>query len=326
MQTDPPDPAFPVNSSHLPAIRTPRRTAAFTLVEMMISMTLAGVLGGIIYLVSGEALASFSRNISINRSYTDARMTIDRIQQTVATAGHTPVLVDTNGALMPSVAAGATPAPAAGIRFYRANTQSSYKITTGSTGPSSSNKTLTVQLATGQAAPRAKDVLTVGTLGYQGVVSSVSGSGTSCTLTMVSTLASCCSPTPTATVDLTNPQQYVQDYTQVAYIVVGNQLRYYPQAKSVAVDTAAVFNNTANYQVVVNLVSTAFSSAGATVNPLLPFSLVNPPTVAVQLYAVNPDYTNRNTAAYNSINSADTYTYMQSSLGARSPVQVNGPY
>ena len=296
-------------------MRTRRGTPAFTLLEMMIAMTLSGVLAGIIYLVAGESLASFARNISINRSYTDARMTLDRIAQMVATAGHTPILVDTNGAAT-------TASPAAGIRFYRANTQSTYKVTAGSTGPTSANNTITIQLAAGQTAPIARDVVTIPTLGYQGIVSSVSGS----TLTMSDTIVTDCSPAPTANVDFTNPQLYVQTFTQVAYIVVGNQLRYYPQAKSVAVDTAAVFNNTASYQVLVNLVSAANTSAGTAATPLLPFSIVNAPTVTVQLYAENPDYNNRTTAGSNPINSPDTYTYMQCSLGARSPVLLRGPF
>ena len=298
---------------------TRRRTAAFTLAEMMIATTLSGVLAGIIYLVAGESLASFARNVSINRTYSDARMTIDRIALKVASAGHTPVLVDTNGALT-------TVTPAAGLRFYRANTQANYKILVGATGPASPNNSFTVQLATGQPAPLTKDVLTVSSLGYQGTVSSVVVAGTTCTLTMVDAIAIDCAPTPTSAVDMTNPQQYALDYTQVAYVVVGNQLRYYPQAKSVAVDTATVFNNPANYQVLVNLVSAATNSSGTAASTLLPFSIVNSPTVTVQLYAQNPDYSNRSTAAYNSINSFDTYTYMQSSLGPRSPVQLHGPF
>ena len=300
-------------------MRTRRRTAGFTLVEMMISTTLAGVVASIIYLVGGEALASFARNVSINRSYTDARMAIDRIAQTVASAGHPPILVDTDGA--PTTAT-----PAAGIRFYRANPLSTYKITVGSTGPLSVNQTLTLQLTAGQIPPVAKDVLTIATKGYQGVISSVLTTGTTCTVTMTNTLLADCTPKPTAIVDFTSPQQYAQGYTQVAYIVVGNQLRYYPQAKSVAVDGTTVFNNQTKYQVLVNLVSTANTSNGTAAAPLLPFSIVDSPTVTVQLYAENPDYNNRSTAVYNSINSVNTYTFMQSSLGARSPVQLRTPY
>ena len=306
-----------------------RRTAAFTLTEMMIATTLSGVLAGIIYLVAGESLASFARNVSINRAYTDARLTLDRIAQTVATAGHTPILVDTNGLALTNVT---TTTQAAGIRFYRARSQSSYLITSGSTGPSSVNNTMTLQVAAGQAVPLVKDVIVIPALGgtqgvsYQGVISKVTNGGTTCTLTFVDTLYADCTPAPTATINLNSPALYALCFTQVAYITVGNQLRYYPQAKSVAVDTAAVFNNPANYLVVCNLVSNAFNGGGTAATPLLPFSLANPPTVTVQLYAENPDYNTRTTAAYNSINSYDTYTYMQSSLGPRSAAQVHAPY
>ena len=302
-----------------------RRAAGFTLVEAMVSTAVAGILGGIIYLVATESLTSFARNVSINRSYTDARMTLDRIAQTVGSAGHTPVLIDTDGAAT-------TASPAAGIRFYRAGPQSSYKVTVGKTGPSNANKTMTVQLATGQVAPAVKDVAIIPTLGtqgtsYQGTISSVAISGSNCTLTFVNTLATDCTPTPTAAIDLAvSPAAYIQTYTQVSYVVVGNQLRYYPLARSVAVDGATVFNNTANYQVLVNLVSAAFNSSGTAATPLLPFSIVNPPTVQVQLYAENPDYNNRTTANSSFVNSTNTYTFMQCSLGARSAVLLHSPY
>ena len=158
---------------------------------------------------------------------------------------------------------------------------------------------------------------------------------------MVNTLAADSSPAPAAPVDYANPTPlpspsptaspppyYLQAYTQVAYITVGNQLRYYPHAKVRTVSAPdPVFDNPANYQVVANLAPTAYNGAGASVNTLLPFTLAAPPTVTVQLYTENPDYANRSTARYNSVNSADTYTFMQSSLGTRSPVTtVRSPY
>ena len=301
-------------------MRKRRRSAAFTFTEIMISMTLAGVLGSIIYLVSTEALASFARNASINRSYTDARITIDRLAQTIASAGHVPILVDTNGA--PT-----TVSPAAGIRFYRANPNSNYQITAGLTN--SSNVSIVIKLASGQTMPGVNDICTIPTLGYQGIVSSYFAYGSGYNLTFTHLVSADCSPPATTTIDLSNPQLYTQSWTQVAFIVVGNQLRYYSHARSVANDTAAVFNNPTNYDVahLVNLASAAYNSSGTAATPLLPFSVVNSPTVTVQLYAQNPDYSNRTTAISNNIGSANTYTFMQSSLGPRSPTTtVRAPY
>ena len=243
-------------------------------------------------------------------------MTLDRIAQTVGSAGHTPILIDTNGA---STAI----SPAAGIRFYRTNPATSYKIAVGSTGPYSSNKSIDIQLATGQTVPAAKDLAVIPTLGYQGTISSVVANGSNYTVTFNNTLVTDCSPTPTAVTSLIG--LYVQTYTQVSYVVVGNQLRYYPQAKSLAVDGTA-FGNTANYQVLVSLVSSAVGPNGAAALTLQPFSIVNSPTVQVQLYAENPDYNNRTAGRPNAINSANTYTFMQCSLGARSPVLLRSPY
>lgn len=293
-----------------------RRRAAFTLVEALVSTVVASLLGGIVYVVAVEAVTSFARNVSINRSYTEARMTLDRIAQTVGSAGHTPILIDANGATTAN-------SPAAGIRFYRANPASSYKVATGSTGPYSSNKSVDIQLVTGQTLPAAKDLAVIPTLGYQGTINSVVANGSNYTLNFTNTLVTDCSPTPTAVTSLVG--LYIQTYTQVSYVVVGNQLRYYPQAKSVAVDGTA-FSSTANYQVLVSLVSSAVGPNGNAAATLTPFSIVNSPTVQVQLYAENPDYNNRTAGRPNSVNAANTYTFMQCSLGARSPVLLRSPY
>lgn len=311
-------------------MKSRRSSAAFTLVEAMVSTALAGVLGGIIYLVAGEAVTSFARNVSINRSYTDARLTLDRIAQTIGSAGHAPVLVDATG-----TAPTGTPAPAgtayAGVRFFRADPKSNYKITAGTVGPGNSNAKITISLAAGQTAPSAKDLGVIPAIGdqgfsYEGSINSVSTSSTSCELTFANSLFTDSKPTPTASVNLASPQLYLQTYTQVAYIVIGNQLRYYPHAKTTTTDTTSL-NNPANYQVLVNLVSSAYTSAGAAATPLLPFSIVNSPTVQVQLYAEAPEYNNRTTARSAVVGSTNTYTFMQCSLGPRSPVMLTrGPY
>lgn len=302
-----------------------RSKAGFTFVEAMISLSLSGLLAGMIYVIATESLTSFARNVSINRSYTDAHQTLDRIAQTVGTAAHTPVLIDANGATTAST-------PAAGIRFYRSLPQTNYKITLGSTGPYSANKSLTIQLAAGQTPPAAKDIAVIPTLGYQGTIASVVTSGTTAVLTFSNTLATDCTPALTSVVDLTTPTPYyIQTYTQVSYVVVANQygiyqLRYYPSAKTLAGDGTAVFNNTNSYQVLVNLVSSAYNSGGTAVNPQLPFSIINSPTVQVQLYAANPEYNNRTSTGLTFVNASNTYTYMQCSLGARSPVLLRSPY
>ena len=92
------------------------RRAAFTLIELLITTSVASVLGGIIYVVASEGVVSFARNASINRAYTDARITIDRLATAIDSAGQTPTLVDATGTAL----VGATQAQ--GIRFYRYGT------------------------------------------------------------------------------------------------------------------------------------------------------------------------------------------------------------
>ena len=77
----------------------------------------------------------------------------------------------------------------------------------------------------------------------------------------------------------------------------------------------------------VNLVSNAYTGAGTAATSLKPFSIVNSPDVQVQLFAEAPDYNNRTAASSAFVGSTNTYTFMQCSLGPRSPAALlRGPY
>ena len=104
-------------------------------------------------------------------------------------------------------------------------------------------------------------------------------------------------------------------WTSVAFIDINNQLRYYPRF---APNTAS--NITAPYKVLTYLTA----SLGTAATPL-PFALGATPTINVDLYAEAPDYNNRTTVAgttnlFNGLNTADTYTYLQSALAPRNPI------
>ena len=105
---------------------TMRRSAAFTLVEILVATCLSSVVGLIVYGVASEGLTSFARNVSINRSYSNARQSIDRISIAMQSAGHTPILVTNTGTDVPS----GTATTAAGIRFWRYNSTPLYYINT----------------------------------------------------------------------------------------------------------------------------------------------------------------------------------------------------
>jgi hypothetical protein len=274
------------------------RRNAFTLVEMMVSAGVACLVGLVILYLETENLTAFERNFSINRSYGDARRTLDRIAIEIQSAGDAPVLVDATGA-------STTTTPAPGIRFWRYGSTPEYYITT----PALTSTAITISLiqpgttSTLQPVPAVGDMITVAALGFQAQVQSVSSSGSSAVLGFSGTVASNTSPTlttlPTGTLSCL-------DWRSVAFIAVGNQLRYYSTFIS---GTSNV--NTTHYEVVTNLIPTA---------PALPFSLGPSPSLNIDIYAQAPEYNNQD------ISSADNYTYLETALSPRNPTLLRSPY
>ncbi len=335
-----------------------RRQLAFTLVELLVATCASAVLASIIYTVGSEGLTAFARNISINRSYSDARFSLEIISNALQSAGHVPILLDSTG-----VATGGA-LPAAGVRFYRYGFSPTYQIP----GGSSSTMTLTVTVATGQTVPSIGDLVAIAQIGFQGTVTAVScslpsgttnsSSATPATLSFATTITAGCVPVTTTTTSFTvttSSAYSCQVYTQVSFIAVPptsgtsagiTQLRYYRRAMSAsatgtacgglaAYNSATVFNNPTNYKIIASL------PLNATSTQILPFQLPQvipsptpsssplptptpvPPALplSVTLCAEGPDYNNR------SLHTADTFTQMQTSLGSRVPaLTLRGPY
>ena len=302
------------------------------MVELLISSALFCALGLIIYGVASEGLFAFSRNVSINRSYLEARRSLDRIGLALQTAGSTPVLTNATGATVSTT-------PAAGIRFWSCNGYPVYDITIT---PALTDKTLTISLAppgsTGssqvnQSAPLVGDLITVPALGFQGLVTGVTSTSNSAVLTFANTVAAN-SPTSLASIPKTvgsngtgaTIQYACLDWQPVAFIVVGTQLRYYPRF---TYGTTSL-NTASNYQVLTNLLPAVpsqeytvslSSTNGVTTTPALPFSLGPTPSVNVGLYAQAPDYNNRT----RDIGSANTYTYLQAAFSPRNAGMLSSP-
>ncbi len=321
------------------------RRAAFTLVELLIAAAVSVILAGIIYTVGSEALISFGRNISINRSYSDARLSLERISTALDSAGHVPVLVDSTGLV--------TTGPAAGVRFYRYSYLPTYQIPSGNSGSTS----LALTIAAGQSVPAIGDLAVIGQIGFQGTAISVScaitpgtpnttGAPVPATLTFASTITSGCVPALSASQDFTyvagdstkTPPKAsnsfsCQIFTQVAFIAVPpaagtsagvTQLRYYRRAMSANAggtaggglsnfNGATVFNDPGNFKVIASLPLNATSAQ------ILPFQMLsqNAPTLNIVLCAEGPDYNKRN------LGTANTFTKMQTSLGSRCPLLVS---
>ena len=313
-----------------------RRFSAFTLVELLVATCISAVLGLILYGVASEALVNFARNISINRSYSNARQSLDRIAIAMQSAGHVPILVDATGTDIVSASVGSL---AAGIRFWRYSSSPQYYINT----PALTDTVLTLSLvkpATTNVAipaPAVGDMITIPVLGFQAPVTGVSASGSTAVLTFASNVAANTSPTLTAAALATaataaaaattvNNKMTCLDWTSCAFIAVNNQLRYFPKFIPSDMTGSTNVNTPANYQILTYLTATK----GATATPL-PFSFGPTPSINVDLNAEAPDYNNRTTIAgtnntSNGLNTANTYTYLQSAFSPRNGAVFHGTY
>ena len=297
-----------------------RSNTAFSLVELLVAGAVSTVVGLIIYGVATEGLIAFARNVSINRSYSDARRSLDRVAAAMQSSGHVPILLTTAGA-------DTTTSPAAGVRFWRYGTKPRYVIpqssTTTLTAPTLSTKTITISLASPSdtfgstassgsgAVPLVGDLITVPVLGFQGAVTGVSASGATATLTFANNISTYTSPV-LSTLPTVIPPIACVDWTPVAFLVVGKQLLYFPRFIS---GTTSI-TNPANYKVIANLIS----PTAAVTTTLTPFSSGPLPTINIDLYAEAPDYNNRN------LGSANTYTYFQTALSPRNPIVLRSPF
>ncbi len=198
--------------------------------------------------------------------------------------------------------------------------------------------------------------MVISQIGFQGTITSVNcsvqpdardaGSPVTATLSFASTITSGCVPALSAAADFTikagtpsasppgaGTAYSCQIYTQVAFIAVppvggattgSTQLRYYRRAMSAsasgtacgglgAFNSYSIFNNPANYKVIASLPLNGSSLQ------IQPFSVTSP-VLNITLCAEGPDYNNR------SLHTADTFSQMRTSLGARCPILLRGPF
>ncbi len=312
--------------------------AAFTLVELLVASCVACLLGGIIYTMGSEALFSFSRNMSLNRCYSEARSSMDRVGGLMQSAGHLPVLLNEDGSvwasntLTPS-AGNVKATEAAGVRFYHVSIVPTFDITTCTT----TGNSMAIAVANAAAAPKIGDLLTVATVGFQGIVSTVSASGASATLTFTNmagttaaTIGSLCASSNTIT-DLS--PYYCLVYNRVAFIAVSTPALSSPSAAPTSSNVSAATatelryysdaNILTNYKVIAHLVLNQNDLQEVFIQRPRPFQILNSPAVTVTLCTQSPDYTNRSAT----ISDANTFTRVQSTLSSRCPTLLTtGPF
>lgn len=272
-----------------------RHQSAFTLVELLVGMVVAVVVGLVLFALLQTATVLYATNVSINETHFAARRSIDRVLAKVEGAPAAPTLLDSNGATV------AGNGPAAGLRCLVPASPLAYQV---SADVASSATTLTA-VVTGLPTPQIGDSILMTDLGFQGTVASVSGTGTTRTITLTSTAGSCFSPTKTGTVIPANSKFFL--YNPITLIAVSNALRYYPRAKSVAADGSTAFNDGANFTKIAPLVpltgatdSFPFQYLDASRRSVDTTLRINAPTYSNRVKTFNGFLTLRTTAAFRS--------------------------
>ena len=213
------------------------RSAAFTLVEMMVTAGVVAILGGVIFTLLSMGMTLYTQNVSIGQTHSAGLVSSEKLLLKVAAAAEVPVLVDDTGATL--VGNG----PAAGVRFFSPTSSQAYPV------PSAVSATATsfsITQPLNQPAPQAGDKVVMSDLGFQAVITTVSGSGGSYTIGFASSVGGGFSPAKSAgTVIPANSKCFL--LSPSAFISVNGVLRYYPRGLSVAQQGATAFNNSANF-------------------------------------------------------------------------------
>lgn len=220
-----------------------RGTDGFTLPEILISTTIALIVGAAAYTLLTATIKLYAENFSLNHSHQTTRLPLERMIWEISDSGSAPILVndkgaDTTGVEQPS---GSGNRWAPGIRFCTLVNTTRYTIANSATATATS---VNINVATGQLKPRDSDILVihaspVGKVGngIQAEISTVTGASSPYTVTLKSALGVAVSANSSALI-----------LQQGAFIAVGGQLRYYSKVMSEARHGAAAFNAPANFR------------------------------------------------------------------------------
>lgn len=214
-----------------------RSTSAFTLVEMLVALSVVVILGGVAFALLNLGMTLYAQNSSINKTQAGGLASTEKILVKVAAAVESPVLVDDAGA--PVVGNG----PAAGIHFFSPASPDAYPVPSAVTATATS---FVINKSAGQPAPVAGDRILMADLGFKAVITSVSGSGTSYTVGFGSSVGDGFSPAKTSGTVIPAASKCFL-LAPSAFISVDSGLRHYPRALSVAQNGAPAFNNPANF-------------------------------------------------------------------------------
>jgi prepilin-type N-terminal cleavage/methylation domain-containing protein len=211
--------------------------AGFTLVEMLIASTVAVVLGLVVFSLLNLGVTLFAQNISINQTQSRGLSATEKLGFMLAAAAEAPTLVNDTGA--PVTGNG----PAAGVRYLIPASAKPYSVP-WSVGATANSFAITKGVS--QPEPMVGDTITMFDLGFRGVATSVTPSGSSYAVNFGSSVGSRFTPQKAAgTVIPAGSKCFVLKSSAV--ISVNSLLRYYPRARSVSQDGAIAFNAAANF-------------------------------------------------------------------------------
>lgn len=240
--------------------------SGFTLVEVMVAGALFALVGGIAYYIMTAGTVLYAKNYSINSSGGALRAGLDRINAEVSQATDMPQLVTLNGSggfTTQAIVAGATAGigPAAGIIFDKYLGGPYIMEGTGAATATTFSMKRSTNPRVIAPIPSADDVVLIDGSDNRSRVSTASGGVISSQLQSISvTLKSGNSSGIAWVAGDKKPATLVR---RVAFIIVGNELRYYP-----TMEGATTYTTSATpYSVLTTDVGT--SSGEAT-----PFSIV----------------------------------------------------
>ena len=214
-----------------------KSASAFTLGEMMVTVGVATLLGGVILTLLTIGMTLYTQNISIGQTHSAGLASCEKLLVKVAAAAEVPVLVDDTGATL------AGNGPAAGIRLFSPTSSQAYPVPSG---VNATDTSFTITQPVNQPAPQAGDKVVMSDLGFQGVITTVAGTGSSYTIGFASSVGSGFTPVKSAgTVIPAGSKCFL--LSPSSFISVNGVLRYYPRGLSVAQQGAVAFNSPANF-------------------------------------------------------------------------------
>jgi len=289
---------------------------AFTLAEVLVSGGVVLALTLIVILLLQSSLTLYVKNFSVNDANVKGRSVTQRLGDKIQNAIQAPTLIDATGATVTGNG------PAAGIQCIVPSGYSFYR-TSSNTAVNGATLSATVN-SIDLPAPSSGDYVMMnwydsatggsGKLFIQ--ISAVSVAGSTATITLAKAIQAAMSPAPSSTAVIKAGQPF-QIMTTAAFIAVTSgsttKLRYYPRARSVAVNGATAFNNPANFREMSNLAPLT----GQTQCFPFSYTATGQPYLDVEIRSISNQYDKRSGSSDNYFNS------LRSKIAFRSLIKTN---